>query len=246
MTEEQMFSICSANATNRYICQHLDEKTMDMCIEMLLKLDANEFKEINPDAEFDFSCLPIPYSSLVDAEKKQTNFSQEITSELDRLLNNINTFGTNKEYGYLFLGDKDSNSYSECVSMGEGSTQSVQYDWEKIKVYLQDKKNDKVSIFHTHPKPIEKQHNTLYNKHKDMFAKFGVKPDGLNISLSDIYANQYLDMLCHKLGRDDVEAESIILMHNGMLISFSTKNGVSLTGETHLSLDKENEEPTAE
>lgn len=58
MAEEQMFKICTATPTNRYICQHLDEKTLDLCIEMLLKLDADDFKEINPSAKFDFSCLP--------------------------------------------------------------------------------------------------------------------------------------------------------------------------------------------
>lgn len=58
MAEEQMFKIRAATPTNRYICQHLDEKTLDLCIEMLLKLDANDFKEINPSAKFDFSCLP--------------------------------------------------------------------------------------------------------------------------------------------------------------------------------------------
>lgn len=77
MTEQQAFSICSANATNKYICQHLDEKTLDLCIEMLLKLDANEFKEINPRAEFDFSCLPIPYASLKRINNNERNLEKK-------------------------------------------------------------------------------------------------------------------------------------------------------------------------
>ena len=97
-----------------------------------------------------------------------------------------------------------------------------------------------ISIFHTHPKPIK--HNTLYNKYKEILEKFGVKPDGLNLSLSDIYANQYLDMLCKKYNKNDILPQSTILMHDGTLISFSTKNGVHLTIEYQLSLSMAYEE----
>lgn len=250
MTDEQMFTICSANPTNRYICQHLDEKTLDLCIEMLLKLDANDFKEINSNADFDFSCLPIPYTSLENAQQNghQPNFSSKVKKELDRLLKAINTTGTNLEYSYLLTGSKKNNEYTDYEPMKVGLSQTVEYDWQRIEDFIKKCDKDvKVSIFHTHPKPINQQHNTLYNKYKEILEKFGVKPDGLNLSLSDVYANQYLDMLCKKFGRDEITPESTVLMHDGTLISFSTKNGVELTDNHKLTLieqDEEKLEPT--
>lgn len=245
MTEEQMFAICSANSTNRYICQHLDEKTLDLCLDILLKLDANDFKEINPSAEFDFSCLPIPYYNLESAQQdgQQPRFSTEVKQELDRLLNAINIEKTNLEYSYLLTGLSENNIYNNFEPMKVGLSQAVEYDWQRIEEYIkQCDKDVKLSIFHTHPKPIKQQHNTLYNKHKETLEKFGVKPSGLNLSLSDIYANQYLDMLCKKFGKEEIAPESTVLMHDGTLISFSTKNGVRLTSEHKLVLNKQDEE----
>ncbi len=245
MTEEQMFKICSATPTNRYICQHLDEKTLDLCIEMLLKLDADDFKEIDSNAEFDFSCLPIPYSNLESAQqdRQQPTFSTEVKRELDKLLNAININETNLEYSYLLTGSSKNNIYTNFKPMKVGMSQSVEYDWQRIEDFLKQCDKDFIlSIFHTHPKPINQQHNTLYNKHKETLEKFGVKPSGLNLSLSDIYANQYLDMLCKKFGRDEITPESTVLMHDGTLISFSTKNGVKLTSEHKLVLNKQDEE----
>lgn len=239
-----MIAICSANPTNRYICQHLDDKTLDLCMEMLLKLDANDFREINPNAEFDFSCLPIPYNLLDNAnQEKGTIVSPQVKHELIQLLGAINREGTNLEYSFLLTGSKGNNIYSSFEPMNVGLSQTVAYDWKRIEEYIkQCDKNTILSIFHTHPKPIGQQHNTLYNKHKDILEKFGVKPDGLNLSLSDIYANQYLDMLCKKYGREDIIPESTVLMHDGTLVSFSTKKGVRLTSENKLTLNKQIEE----
>ena len=77
MTDEQVSLVCNANPTNRYICKHLDEKTLNLCKAMLSKLDAGEFKEINPDAEFDITCLPIPIESIKNGE----NFHDELLQE---------------------------------------------------------------------------------------------------------------------------------------------------------------------
>lgn len=245
MTDEQVFAICYANATNRYVCQHLDGVTMDLCVSILMELDANEFKEINPDAEFDFLCLPIPYDKIAGFDGAgQTNYSPNVQKEFDKLLDLINKEGTNKEYSYALIGLQEENEkYSGIYSMNVGSSQSVEYDWNRIQEFLQsDQKNVNFSIFHTHPKAISEQHNTLFNKHQEIFEEFGVRPDGLNISLSDIYANQYLDMLCAKYGRDDITCESTILMHDGALISFATKNGVELTGQQYFEKNKQNDQ----
>lgn len=243
MTEEQIFAICSANPTNRYICRHLDEKTLGLCLDMLLQLNADDFKEINANAEFDFSCLPIPCANLESAKQQHPNFSHEVKQELDKLLKAINTEGTNLEYSYLLTGSCENNSYTNFEPMKVGLSQTVEYDWQKIEEYIkQCDKDDKLSIFHTHPKPIKQQHNTLYNQNREKLEKFGVKPDGLNLSLSDIYANQYLDMLCKKFGKEDITPESTVLMHDGTLISFSTKNGVKLTSEHKLVLNKKEKE----
>ena len=54
-------------------------------------------------------------------------------------------------------------------------------------------------------------------------------------------------MLCKKFGRDEITPESTVLMHDGTLISFSTKNGVELTDNHKLTLieqDEEKLEPT--
>lgn len=242
MTEEQMLNICSANPTNKYICKHLDDKTMDLCMDMLLKLDANDFKEINLDAEFDFTWLPIPYDKInKDSQARQTAYSPKVEQEFEKLLNLINKKGTNKEYSYILSGlKKNKKIYTKFSPMCVGTNQAVDYDWKKIEKDLQNNSNDiNYSIFHTHPKAIGEEHKTLYNKHKEIFEQFGVKPDGLNLSLSDIYANQYLDMLCQKCGRDNITCESTVLMHDGTLISFSTKNGVKLTSEHKIELNEE-------
>ncbi len=50
MTEQQAFSICSANATNKYICQHLDEKTLDLCIDLDMLCKKFGKEEIIPES----------------------------------------------------------------------------------------------------------------------------------------------------------------------------------------------------
>lgn len=62
---EEIAKIINANPTNKFIYEHLDERNIDIILEMLEKLDANEFKEINPQASFTFDDLPIPYEKLI-------------------------------------------------------------------------------------------------------------------------------------------------------------------------------------
>ena len=54
-------------------------------------------------------------------------------------------------------------------------------------------------------------------------------------------------MLCKKFKKENIIPESTILMHDGTLISFSTKNGVELTDNHKLTLIEQDEgklEPT--
>ena len=244
MTDEQVSLICNANPTNRYICKRLDEKTLNLCKAMLSKLDANEFKEINPDAKFDITWLPIPIESIKNGENlKDAKYSDEVNKEFQTLLKAINHKGTNFEYSYVLIGmQTEEEKYSDAYIMYKGGTQAVNYDWKRIEEFLKkDLRNVNFSIFHTHPKAIGAEHKTLYNEHKEIFEEFGVKPDGLNLSLSDIYANQYLDMLCEKYGKD-YNIESTVLMHDGTLISFSTRDGVKLTSEQKLELNTQKNE----
>jgi len=88
-------------------------------------------------------------------------------------------------------------------------------------------------LLHTHPNPLDKQHNTLYNKYPEKLSVLGVQPNGLNISLADIYAGQYLQMLVEKHGKE-IDTESTILMFDGTLISFSTNKGITLTNEVQI------------
>ncbi len=115
---------------------------------------------------------------------------------------------------------------------------SCSYNWGKIEILLKkikevDKNNFTIAIFHTHPNLFGEKYGTLFEKHEEKYKELGIQPNGLNISLADIYANMYLDMLLKKYCLPQV-AESIILMHDGRVVSFNTKNGINLTGNDTL------------
>lgn len=48
-----------------------------------------------------------------------------------------------------------------------------------------------------------------------------------------VYVNLYVENMAKNLGKD-LNIESLILMHDGSLVAFSTTNGVSLNNHTKL------------
>ncbi len=241
MTIEEVVKIAQATKTNKFIMKHLDEDTIFMIVRIMESLDANDFKEINPDAEFEFNDIPIPYKKLSKQTETQLSFSKDLQDYLKEVLKDINKEGTNKEYPYMVRSDENSDEYSKLKSFIRGTSQTCKYDWAFIEEYIKgaDKKIN-ISLLHTHPNPLDEQHKTLYNKYAETLSKFGVEPNGLNISLADVYAEQYLEMLIAKYGKE-ITANSTILMHDGSLISFSTKSGLALTGEQKFEISKNKE-----
>lgn len=243
MTEAEAIKILTANNTNRYITENLNPEISDFIIETLLEMKAKDFKELNAKGGFEFGDLPIPYKMLEKFQGEQTHYSNDLRIEFHKLLNLINEKGSNIEYPYVMTGE-EVRGYLSLKPFEVGSSQACEYDWNWIEGYIKNAKDGtKISLLHTHPNPLDKKHNTLYNKYPKQLAKLGVQPDGLNISLADIYAGQYLQMLVEKYGKN-IETESTILMFDGMLISFSTKNGITLTEES--SLKQENIETKEE
>ncbi len=233
-----MMSILSKK-NNYIIVQRLDDGTLDFVMETLLKLPAEEFKEINPDAHFDFTDLPIPIEILSKSEtEKGARFSPEIEKEFSKLLADINTEGKNREYPYAFGAKKD-GPFDKMKRMPLGESQTCQYDWKWIEQELisQNLVDDAI-IFHTHPKPIGKPHDTLYTKYPEILGEMGVKPDGLNLSMSDLIVNMRMDQLIKQSGHD-MTAQSYVLMHDGNLVGFSTANGVKLEEQREVKMQKE-------
>ncbi|MEG1500098.1 MAG: hypothetical protein RR400_03430, partial [Clostridia bacterium] len=244
MEIEEIAQILNVATTNKYkflqnnlnedtrIFDLFDDKTQDIIINILEKCNAEDFKEINPKADFDFTDIPIPYQQLekVKSDKKKSTLSPEIQAKLKDLHTQINKEGTNIEYPFLIGGAKEEkDTYSHIksfeVKSEENATQSCSYDWKFIEETIA-KTNDipkHYALLHTHPKAIGQEHNTLFNKYPEVLAELGVKPEGLNLSLSDILTNMFLDKLIKDNGKN-IEAESLVLMHDGSLISFSTNN----------------------
>ena len=232
MTFDEVVKILYNNPTNIYICQHLDDKTLDYVMQVLEKLPANDFKELNQNAKFDLLDLPIPYQNLQKSELKSCTFSPEINKQFSNLMDLINKENTNIEYPFLFAGYE--NEYTGFEQFPNGKKQECVYDWTYIEnVIKQSNGKINLSLFHTHPNPLNEQHETLFNKYPDELSKLGVKPNGLNISLADVYAEQYLENLVQKYQKD-ISCESSILMHDGTLICFSSQNGLVLTNEQTL------------
>ena len=234
MTEADILKIASANATNRYISQHLDGLTTMFILELMENLDANDFKEINPDGQFEFNDIPIPYGMLTKARTPKQEISEKVKNRMSEVLSLINENRTNLEFPFLLESSANSQEYSILLPFSSGGSQSCSYDWKMIeKKIAESEGRTKMSLLHTHPNPLGTKHQTLFNKYPEIMAKMGVKPDGLNISIADIYAQQYLEMLVEKYGKD-IETESTILMHDGKLISFETKDGVKLTSQQEI------------
>lgn len=245
MTDEQILEICMANQNNILAYYALDDKSRENCLSMLMALDANEFKEFNKDAEFEFLDLPVPISQLDAANASVATFTQDIQDDMNKLLKRINEKGTNLEYPFVLSGDGESDEkYNRFEYIpqggvaGELQTQSVSWDNEKLNEKLREvESGGSFSLFHTHPKPIGQQHKTLYNEHRELFDEFGVKPDGLNLSLADVAGVAAIDRYFIQVGKD-VVPESTILMHDGSLVSFSTRDGLQLTSQLNLQLDR--------
>lgn len=231
MTIEEIFKIANANATNKFITQHLDNETLEIIISIMEKLDSSCFKEINPDAEFEFTDIPIPYKLLNKGDGKQTKISAELHKQFSGLLQKINEKDTNIEYPFVMRSLEDNDEYSKLKPFDNGGLQTCSFDWEWIEDYIKNLDGKiKLSLLHTHPNPLDHQHNTLFNKYPEILSECKVQANGLNISLEDVYACQYLQMLAEKYNKE-IEVESCILMFDGTLISFSTKNGLTLTSE---------------
>lgn len=245
MTIEQIADIMEApknlktgeNMPNRYLFHTLDLDSVDLIARVMEVLPAKAFQELNKDADFEIVNVPLPISSLPKSES-DIKFSKEIENEIKSLLPLLSTDGTNLEYPYAFLGE-NGDVLSKMYKMEVGESESCAYDWDWIENEIATNESlTDIALFHTHPKEISTPHKTLYNKYPMELKKVGVEADGLNLSVSDIYANIYLDYLALKYDRE-VKTHSLVLMHNGKLIDFSTSNGIKL--ENEINLNKENE-----
>lgn len=231
MTQEEIREIFHYDDTHKYIYDHLDDNTLGIVIEILSKLDKQDFKEFNSNAEFDLTSVPIPYSQLASGHSQSgLEMTEEVSLEMRKLLVDINEKGTNKEYPYMFCGfTDDSAGYCAMRKMPVGDDISCDYEWKWIEKFIIDNKDMNIALFHTHPNPLGEKQPTLFNKYPKELEALGVKPNGLNLSLSDIYAQMYLEMLINK-HNSNITAESLVLMHTGDLIAFSAQNGVQLNG----------------
>lgn len=242
MTVDEIKQIFAHNPTNKYIVARLDDNALGIIADILSNVDSNDFKEINPNGQFDLTDIPIPYELLDQKENaKPQQRSEEIDNEINTLLEDINKEGSNFEYPYAFNGQN--GSISNIEKMPAGERQACQYDWSYINDFIKNNDNAELNLFHTHPKPIGQEHNTLFNKYPDQLSALGVKPQGLNISVSDLYAQMYLEGLVKQSGKN-ISTQSTILMHDGALVSFSTQNGINLTENKKLERSQIKEEQT--
>ena len=238
MTIEECTKIAYANPTNSYITEHLDDNTLGLVISILEKLDASNFKELNPNAPFDYTDIPIPYQQLQKSQQQTTNFSSTLRKCFDDCLKAINQEQTNVEYTSILKSNENSNKYCKIKPFQKGSTQACSFDWNEIENIIKNSDTSfKLSLLHTHPNPLKDEFNTLYNSNKKVLSELGVKPNGLNVSLADVYSLQYLQMLTEKHNKK-IETESTILFYDGTLISFSSQHGIQLTSERNLNLEK--------
>ena len=237
MNINEIKQILSHNPTNKYIVSQLDDNTFGMIADILSNVEAKDFKEINPEGQFDFTDIPIPHEMLEKKENsKPIKRSQEIEEEIKKLHDQINKEGTNLEYPYVFDGKE--NQISNIEKMPAGASQACNYDWNYINNLIKNQDNTNITLFHTHPKPSGQEHNTLYSKYPEKLSALGVKPQGLNLSVADIYAQMYVDKLIKDNGKN-ITAQSTVLMHDGSLVSFSTQQGLALTEDIKLKQNKE-------
>ena len=221
-------------------CKNLGE-SLTTVLDMLENLDGNNFSELNPDAEFDFYCLPIPISNVKNKNSEGLVLSQNVMDEFDILLNKINTENTNIEYPYLLIAE-DGKEYNKVIPFEAKNKQTCTYNWEFIEEYIKNcNDNVKIALFHTHPNPLNEEHQTLYNQNKEILEKFNVQPNGLNISMADVTLTLNLQNIVNKHNKSaNILTESVILMHDSNLIAFSTQNNLQLTHNQSLQKTKEN------
>lgn len=214
-------------------------------------LDKQDFKEFNPNDKFDSRDIPIPHSLLISGQSQNgLEMTEEVSLEMQKLLVDINEKGTNKEYPYMFSGFTYDSAGCYCAirKMPVGDDTSCNYEWKWIEELIKEQKEPihlgekalynvdmKIALFHTHPNPLGEKQPTLFNKYPKELEALGVKPNGLNLSLSDLYAQMYLEMLIKK-HNSNIKTESLVLMYTGDLIAFSTKNGVQLNGSKTIDL----------
>jgi len=247
MTIEEIKKIFTCNQTNQQLASVLNDDALGAVADVLLNVPASDFVELNPDATkkglFSLSDVPVPVD-LLDKERvnEGATFSPEINVKMNQFLNDINEVGTNVEYPCALYGEN--NNYGNLHKMYKEqdieklAKQSVVYDAGWVSNFVSKNDNCNLALMHTHPASLGKDHNTLFNKYKEQLSQLGVKPDGLNISLQDVYTQKVVEDQIKSLGKN-ISLESVILMHDGTLVSFNTKNGLTLTHESHLERQKE-------
>jgi len=112
MELDEAIKILTANKTNRLITENLNPEITDFIISALLELDANDFKELNPNGTFEYGDIPIPYRQLNKYQNEQTTFSCDLQEHLEEILQSINTEGTNIEYPFVIRSEENISEYS--------------------------------------------------------------------------------------------------------------------------------------
>lgn len=224
MENQDVFSVIKANETNKLIFNGLGKEKQLDTLEMLSVLPSNAFKELNAGGEFTFDDLPVPLvedkSTFVD---DGVTYSEEIKKEIASLLSMINDPATALEYPYLFYGTgKDASKIEQFKT---GGTQTCSYDWDKITEVVRSLNDgDNICLFHTHPKPFGSKHKTLASTYPDELKEFGVKQDGLNLSVSDLYLIEHLEKIAKENGKE-LNISGMVLMHTGEVVSYKVEDG---------------------
>lgn len=252
--DEQAIEIMLGNDTNAFITNFLsktkiaDNYTLaNYVIDVLEKLPAEDFQELNENGKFSFLDIPIPIDKIPSQNSEiKTTFSKEILDECSSLLNLINKENTNVEYPYgLFGKDGQLSGFEKMYDekdIEKLGKQSVQFDNEWINNFInnQNNNNTNLALMHTHPSSLGKDHDTLFNKHRDIMKQFGVEDDGLNISLADINQQIFMNNAIQTREKN-ISFETVVLMHDGRLVSFNSENGLQLTNSLTIEKSKTNE-----
>ena len=212
------------NGNNHRIWKALEQNDVaDKVFNMLEKLDASQFKEINPNGKYDFTDIPLPVSYLPHGENVDKVKTTKIENQLKDKLDLINKEGSNLEYSAVLLADE--NGYCDYINASDAREKTAcSWDSDIINEQLVKAKQEKkdVVLFHTHPAPLLTEFDTLYNKNKECLEKYGVKEDGLNISLADI------NVLCSLSDQvKGINTSIAILMHDGTFVEIKeSDNGI--------------------
>lgn len=249
MKIDDVCRIMDYNKVNSALCDALDDRTLGIVADILQHLPAEDFIELNPNVSetekskmFSLFDVPIPIGSLQSNKDETKHFSQSVNQEFVDLLGKINKEGTNVEYPYALFGEN--NGYNQAHKMYDPNNieklgkQAVEYDSLWLSEFVSKNDNVSLALMHTHPAPINKEHNTLYNKHQEILSQLGVRPDGLNISLADVNTQFVVGNQIKNMGKN-IQFESVILMHDGSLVSFSMDNGLNLTCNKQISMERQ-------